>query len=163
MFLAGIGKLTVDAIFARDYPVVQGAVPLTATLFVLINDRPDLYRARSAGAAVASVDDLRPPGTTHLRALSADRAALGSAGGAGGVAALGAPLLALSPGMPDRQHPGAAIALHWLGADELSRDVLARIISAQSLVVRGILSVAVAALAGTALGLVSGSAAGSMR
>lgn len=33
----GIGKLTVDAIFARDYPVVQGAVLLTATLFVLIN------------------------------------------------------------------------------------------------------------------------------
>jgi peptide/nickel transport system permease protein len=33
----GIGKLTVDAIFARDYPVVQGAVLLTATMFVLIN------------------------------------------------------------------------------------------------------------------------------
>jgi peptide/nickel transport system permease protein len=33
----GIGKLTVDAIFARDYPVVQGAVLITATLFVLIN------------------------------------------------------------------------------------------------------------------------------
>ncbi|WP_372923060.1 nickel ABC transporter permease [Roseovarius sp.] len=33
----GIGKLTVDAIFARDYPVVQGAVLVTAGLFVLIN------------------------------------------------------------------------------------------------------------------------------
>ncbi|TDL78296.1 ABC transporter permease [Palleronia sediminis] len=33
----GIGKLTVDAIFARDYPVVQGAVLLTAGLFVFIN------------------------------------------------------------------------------------------------------------------------------
>jgi len=33
----GLGKLTVDAIFARDYPVVQGAVLLTAVLFVLIN------------------------------------------------------------------------------------------------------------------------------
>ena len=38
----GIGKLTVDAIFARDYPVVQGAVLLTATLFVLINLMTDL-------------------------------------------------------------------------------------------------------------------------
>jgi peptide/nickel transport system permease protein len=38
----GIGKLTVDAIFARDYPVVQGAVLLTATLFVLINLATDL-------------------------------------------------------------------------------------------------------------------------
>jgi peptide/nickel transport system permease protein len=33
----GIGKLTVDAIFARDTPVVQGAILVTATLFVLIN------------------------------------------------------------------------------------------------------------------------------
>ncbi|MFN3614424.1 MAG: ABC transporter permease [Rubrimonas sp.] len=33
----GLGKLTVDAIFARDYPVVQGAVLLTAVLFVVIN------------------------------------------------------------------------------------------------------------------------------
>lgn len=38
----GIGKLTVDAIFARDYPVVQGAVLTTATLFVLINLATDL-------------------------------------------------------------------------------------------------------------------------
>ena len=38
----GIGKITVDAIFARDYPVVQGAVLLTATLFVLINLATDV-------------------------------------------------------------------------------------------------------------------------
>ena len=41
----GIGKLTVDAIFARDYPVVQGAVLLTATAFVLINLLTDLVYA----------------------------------------------------------------------------------------------------------------------
>lgn len=38
----GIGKLTVDAIFARDYPVVQGAVLLTAGLFVLLNLLTDI-------------------------------------------------------------------------------------------------------------------------
>lgn len=38
----GIGKLTVDAIFARDYPVVQGAILVTATLFVLINLGTDM-------------------------------------------------------------------------------------------------------------------------
>jgi peptide/nickel transport system permease protein len=38
----GIGKITVDAIFARDYPVVRGAVLLTATLFVLINLATDV-------------------------------------------------------------------------------------------------------------------------
>jgi peptide/nickel transport system permease protein len=41
----GIGKLTVDAIFARDYPVVQGAILVTATLFVLINLGTDLLYA----------------------------------------------------------------------------------------------------------------------
>lgn len=33
----GVGKLIVDAIFARDYPVVQGAILLTASLFVVVN------------------------------------------------------------------------------------------------------------------------------
>ena len=37
----GIGKLIVDAIFARDYPVVQGAILVTATLFVLVNVAAD--------------------------------------------------------------------------------------------------------------------------
>ncbi|WP_102224797.1 ABC transporter permease [Acidimangrovimonas sediminis] len=41
----GIGKLTVDAIFARDYPVVQGAVLLTAALFVLVNLLTDMVYA----------------------------------------------------------------------------------------------------------------------
>jgi peptide/nickel transport system permease protein len=41
----GIGTLLVDAIFARDYPVVQGVVLLTAVLFVLTNILVDLsYR-----------------------------------------------------------------------------------------------------------------------
>jgi peptide/nickel transport system permease protein len=33
----GIGKLTVDAIFARDYPVLQGSLLLTGAIFMLIN------------------------------------------------------------------------------------------------------------------------------
>ncbi len=33
----GLGKLAMDAISARDYPVIQGFVLLTATLYVLIN------------------------------------------------------------------------------------------------------------------------------
>jgi peptide/nickel transport system permease protein len=38
----GIGKLTVDAIFARDFPVVQGAILASAVLFVIINLITDL-------------------------------------------------------------------------------------------------------------------------
>jgi peptide/nickel transport system permease protein len=41
----GIGKLTVDAIFARDFPVVQGAILASAVLFVVINLITDLIYA----------------------------------------------------------------------------------------------------------------------
>jgi len=40
--LPGLGKLLVESIFARDYPVVQGCLLLTATVFVLINLIVDL-------------------------------------------------------------------------------------------------------------------------
>ena len=38
----GLGTLLVDAVFARDYPVVQGVVLLTAVTFVLTNQLVDL-------------------------------------------------------------------------------------------------------------------------
>jgi peptide/nickel transport system permease protein len=105
---------------------------------------------------------LRAPGTAaSLRALGSDpRAALGlGLVGLATVAAVLAPLVApFAPDTPDFVNilappsPG-----HWLGTDELGRDVLSRIIyGAQTSLFVGVLSVAVAALAGTALGLLSG-------
>lgn len=41
----GVGRLTVDSILARDYPVVQGAVILVAVIFVLLNLSVDLLYA----------------------------------------------------------------------------------------------------------------------
>ena len=38
----GLGKLAVDAVFARDYPVLQGAVLLIAVTFVILNLIADL-------------------------------------------------------------------------------------------------------------------------
>jgi len=38
----GVGRLAVDAIFSRDYPLVQAIVAVLATLFVLINLAVDL-------------------------------------------------------------------------------------------------------------------------
>lgn len=38
----GIGRLTVDAIYARDYPVVQGVVTFSALVFVVVNLIVDL-------------------------------------------------------------------------------------------------------------------------
>jgi peptide/nickel transport system permease protein len=43
--LPGVGRLIVEAIFARDYPVVQGALLVVATTFVLVNLLTDLAYA----------------------------------------------------------------------------------------------------------------------
>ena len=43
--IPGFGKLVVDAVFNRDYPVVQGVVLVTATLFVLLNLLADVLYA----------------------------------------------------------------------------------------------------------------------
>jgi peptide/nickel transport system permease protein len=40
--IPGLGRLTVDAILARDYPVIQGLILLTSGLYVLINLLIDL-------------------------------------------------------------------------------------------------------------------------
>jgi ABC-type dipeptide/oligopeptide/nickel transport system permease component len=41
----GVGRLLVDAVLARDYPVIQGAVLLIATTFVLLNVLVDMLYA----------------------------------------------------------------------------------------------------------------------
>ncbi len=38
----GIGRLAVQSIFSRDYPMVQGVVLVTATIYVLINTLTDI-------------------------------------------------------------------------------------------------------------------------
>ncbi len=43
--LPGIGRLLVEGIFARDYPVVQGAMIVVATTFVLVNLMTDVAYA----------------------------------------------------------------------------------------------------------------------
>lgn len=40
--IPGLGRLLVDAIFARDYPVVQGCMLLTTLIYVLVNLAVDL-------------------------------------------------------------------------------------------------------------------------
>ena len=54
--LPGFGKMTIDAVFQRDYPVIQAVVLVTATAYILINFLVDLLyslidpRIRVAGA-----------------------------------------------------------------------------------------------------------------
>jgi peptide/nickel transport system permease protein len=40
--IPGFGKMVVDAVFNRDYPVVQGVVLVTAFLFVMLNLLADI-------------------------------------------------------------------------------------------------------------------------
>ncbi|MFI6908829.1 ABC transporter permease [Nonomuraea sp. NPDC050394] len=40
--IPGFGKLTVDAVFQRDYPIIQGVVLVTATAYIVINLLVDL-------------------------------------------------------------------------------------------------------------------------
>jgi peptide/nickel transport system permease protein len=40
--LPGIGKMTIDAVFQRDYPVIQAVVLVTATAYIVINFLVDL-------------------------------------------------------------------------------------------------------------------------
>ncbi|MEV4539195.1 ABC transporter permease [Asanoa sp. NPDC049518] len=55
--LPGFGKMTIDAVFQRDYPVIQAVVLLTATAYIVINFLVDLVyslidpRIRVAGDA----------------------------------------------------------------------------------------------------------------
>jgi peptide/nickel transport system permease protein len=55
--LPGFGKMTIDAVFQRDYPVIQAVVLLTATAYILVNFLVDLLyslidpRIRVAGDA----------------------------------------------------------------------------------------------------------------
>ena len=52
--IPGFGKLVVDAVFTRDYPVVQGVVMVTATLYILLNLAADvLYVALNPRLRVA--------------------------------------------------------------------------------------------------------------
>ena len=56
--LPGFGKLTIDAVFTRDYPMIQGVVLITATAYIGINLLVDLLysvidpRVRVGGAAL---------------------------------------------------------------------------------------------------------------
>ena len=58
LVLPGFGKLTIDAVFTRDYPMIQGVVLVTATAYILINLLVDLLysvidpRIRVGGVAL---------------------------------------------------------------------------------------------------------------
>ena len=156
----GIGRLIVQAIAARDFPVVQAAVLLLAVTFVGIN--------------LAHRHALRGPGPEdpprvrrRWRELRRARLALPGAAVvcAFAVAALLAPWLA--PDDPTRANLANVLArpstAHLLGTDELGRDVFSRIVHGARLsMLEGLFAVALAAMLGVPLGLVAGYAGGAV-
>ncbi len=56
--IPGLGRLTVDAILRRDYPVIQGVVLLFSFVYVLVNlaDRSPLHACSIRGSAIERAD-----------------------------------------------------------------------------------------------------------
>ena len=142
----GIGRLTVQAIQTRDYPLVQGCVLVIAVAYVLVNFFTDiaLQTNRPAGELWRVRHGSAPARAILLLLL---------------VAAVGAPIIA--PHNPSRQDLAndliAYSADHLLGTDKLGRDILSRTLYGA----RISLSVGFATVAlSLAIGLIGGSLAG---
>ena len=169
--LPGFGKLTIDAVFQRDYPVIQAVVLVTATAYIVINLLVDLLyslidpRIRVSGEASVTVRRRRrrrPRRRRLLRRLR--RSPLAMTGFVVLCLAVLAAVLApvLAPYSPDHADFGAVFqppgtSGHLLGTDSLGRDILSRILfGARASLLVGVLSVLLALVVGVPLGLVAG-------
>src|SRR5439155_10028991 len=126
--LPGIGRLIVEAVFTRDYPVVQGVVLITASSYVLINLLVDVsYTVLNPRIRVNGGVDGACRGQPDLSA--------GAGRGPGGALRCPAPRLARGPpatGRAGRRRRGASIRRHGArraldrhhrsGADRLEPD-----------------------------------------
>ncbi len=152
--LPGLGNTLINAIFNRDYPVVQGATMLLAFIFVFANlaRRSPLRRARPEDLTGMSIGRLRSTdprpgrpergrqgcrGSTHRRegrrASPSGATRSGSPGRSSSASTCSSPSSGRTSG---RSIPTSSSATrlqdpswaHPMGTDELGRDTLARII-----------------------------------
>jgi ABC-type dipeptide/oligopeptide/nickel transport system permease component len=173
----GVGRLAVDAIFSRDYPLVQAIVAMLATLFVLINLAMDLVYTYLDPRIVfvgASRERSREPGgrgrsspRRHARPPSGElpRRVRDHGASAHGRRGAGGPQIA--PWDPGRQmlvkrlRPPAwqarGLREHPLGTDHLGRDILSRILYGGRISLGvGLSAVTLSCLIGVTLGLLAG-------
>ena len=145
--IPGIGRLTVDAILRRDYPIIQGVILIFSAAYVLVNLLVDLslHAVRSAHPVLmavmtdgsrcspASPRAGRRPGCASRDALRRHPTALARRASCCSLMicmALFAPYLgtvdpqALSP-IRRLRSPSA---MYWFGTDMLGRDVYSRVV-----------------------------------
>ena len=163
----GVGRLAVDSILARDYPVVQGCVLLVASIFVILEPfRRPLVRILESTDSV-SLTAMRQQTHALWHRLARHRLALGGALIVGTLIVVAALAPVLAPHDPIRQDLARrfqpASTDYPLGTDEFGRDMLSRIIygTRVSLLI-GVVSVGVALTLGTLTGLLSGYAGGAV-
>ena len=147
--LPGLGRLLVDAIFARDYPVVQGVMLFVAVIYVTMNLLVDL--------AYPLFD---PRVTLEQRHVLRLNRTLGAGlmlfvGLMAAIAAVWTPYPATGINLRARlSPPGNA---YWLGTDEFGRDVLSRLMEgAHTSVTVALVTVCVAVAIGIVIGLAGG-------
>ena len=178
----GIGRLAIQSIYNRDYPVVQCTVFLSAVMFIVINFAIELLY----GASIRACGPARERRPRRLAAAAGRPGHPGRARRAGGVAgrrtarlalaglgfvvllvviALAAPWLA--PQDPTRQSLRGRLApptlegpdgrARLLGTDQLGRDVLSRVIyGARVSLTVGLSAVVIGGLIGATLGIAAG-------
>ena len=152
--IPGLGRLTVDAVLARDYPTIQAVILLFSLVYVMINLAVDLSTACSIrGYAIerrtCPSDATAAPARVQVGLLVRMARDGSIVTGAAVVLlmvaiALAAPLLGpmppseINPAFRNRL-PGAEQTLrrddgstttyrHWMGTDNLGRDVYSRVI-----------------------------------
>ena len=159
--IPGFGKLIVDAVFNRDYAVVQGVVLFTATAYIVLNLLADLaYFARQPAHArhdaptlatavlpLATPSRARPPRAPRAAALCA-----GAARCVGLVVVVVLRRCSRCSRRGSRRYDPIATswsavrkapsAAHWFGTDEIGRDVLSRVVwGARASLLAGVVSV----------------------
>ncbi len=178
--LPGIGNLLLQAIFSRDYPLIQATTMLIAVIFIIFNlivdldlrlprpeDRGRVTFRRRPVLAAEGVGEVAPMALSEaprgrLAFLGKWNNPIGLVGAAivsfnVFVAIFGPYIWRIDPDAQDAERLLPPSWAHPFGTDELGRDTLARVIhGAQVSLQVGAISVGIAFVAGLTIGLLAG-------